>query len=526
MRTTKKKCGYSWIEQLRRHTLEIRQWYFHVREAEGLWPSKSERENSKEWTILLEELHKFSSNGKVFKAWQRTYLPPNQSQFKPLLLAANFGLLSLTSQLLWNVAEIMSITEGGLTPLYCAAHGKWPGIPKLLLESGAEPNFEVGGIPAFQYWLYFSPSTDKMKLLFEHGASCTKTQTVGYNALHCYGYSGTSVDVLELLLYHKEEDGTQADINAVDSWGQTHLHELMRRKDILLKLLEKLLERGADVNIDDHESEHPLLEAAWEGELEAMKIIIKKLDDIDDDKKTGRTDLHNAAFAGQLEAVKFLLEYGASITKVDKRKAGPLFSATLGKSEETVLYIVNKMVEQGKSIEEINMKTTGERTSLRRAAWRGFNETVKILLERIESPEEVNTVDLLRGRSALHRAAFHGHADEVAQLLKKGADTTLKDGPLKAETKVHDGKTALCLCHGEWAIQGTKEFEDTISLLIEADPAAAAQDALLLATAAINGSKRILDQLHKAKADLDQTEYGWTALLLRDSSNTPKRKSF
>ncbi|KAH6690215.1 hypothetical protein BKA61DRAFT_286666 [Leptodontidium sp. MPI-SDFR-AT-0119] len=507
---------------------EMRQWFFHVRKAESLWPSKAERENSKEWSILLDELEKFSRNEKVFGAWQRTYLPSNQASFTPLHVAANFGLLSLTSQLLQNGADIMSITEAGLTPLHCAAHGKWPGTLKLLLENGAQPNFEAGGIPAFQYWMYFQPSTDEVKLLFDYGASCTKIQpATGINALHCYGYAGTSVEVLELLLDHKEEDGTQVDINAVDKWGETALHELMRRKDIPLKLLEKFLERGADVNIDDQDSQRPLFEAAWEGELEAMKIVMKKVDDIDDDDKRGRTALHNAAFAGQLEAVKFLLENGASITKVDGHNATPLFFATLGKSEETVLYILNKMIEQGKTIEEINLKTNGQRTPLRRAAWRGFTETVKILLERIESPEEVNTVDLLKGRSALHCAAFHGHAEVVSQLLKKGADTTLKDGPLNPETKLHDGKTALCLCHEEWAIQGTKEFEDTVSLLIEADPAAAAQDSLLIATAAINGSKRILEQLHRAQADLDQIDkYGWTPLLLARQFKNAEAEEF
>lgn len=173
------------------------------------------------------------------------------------------------------------------------------------------------------------------------------------------------------------------------------------------------------------------------------------------------------------------------------------------------------MIEQGKSIQEINMKTRGHRTPLRRAAWRGFTEVVKILLKMIDSPEVIDTVDLIQGRSALHCASIHGHAAVVAQLLEKGADTKLKDGPLNPETKTHEGKTPLQLCHQEWAIRGIKKYEDTIALLIDADPAAAAQDSILIATAAINGSRRILEQLHKVNADLDQTDkYGWTPLLL------------
>ncbi|KAH7400088.1 hypothetical protein BKA64DRAFT_707768 [Cadophora sp. MPI-SDFR-AT-0126] len=499
---------------------ELRQWFFHVRKAEGLWPSKSEREGSKEWGILLEELEKFSSNEKIFNAWRRACLPPWQESYTSLHVAAHFGLLSLTSQLLENEADVMSVTETGykLTPLHCAAHEKYPGMFRLLLENGAQPNFQPdpkSGATAFQYLMYCQPTVDDVKLFFEYGASCSKTQSQGYNALHCFGYAGTNVEVLELLLDHKEADGTHVDINATDSSGETALHELMKRKDIPLKLLEKFVERGADVNIDDNTSQRPLFECAWEGEVEAMKIIIGKVNDIDDDDKRGRTALHNAAFGSQLEAVKFLLEHGADIARVDKYDATPLFFATLGKSEEVVLYILEKMIEQGKSIQEINMKTRGHRTPLRRAAWRGFSEAVKILLRIIDSPEAINTVDLIQGRSALHCASIHGHAAVVAQLLEKGADTTLKDGPLNSETKVHEGKTPLQLCHQEWAIRGVKKFEDTIALLIDADPLAAARDSLLIATAAINGSRRILEQLHKAKADLDQTDkYGWTPLLL------------
>ena len=45
------------------------------------------------------------------------------------------------------------------------------------------------------------------------------------------------------------------DINATDSTGETALHELMKRKDIPPKFLEKFVEKGADVNMDDKDSQ-------------------------------------------------------------------------------------------------------------------------------------------------------------------------------------------------------------------------------------------------------------------------------
>lgn len=237
-----------------------------------------------------------------------------------------------------------------------------------------------------------------------------------------------------------------------------------------------------------------------------MKAIIDGVTEINDPDKWGQTAMHRAARMGHTEVVKFLLEHKASMTQVDGHNRTPFFCACLGQSEETARFLLDKMVEEGKPISEINMKTKRGRTPLRQASFKGFTEVVEILLSKVEDPKIVNAVDTRKGRSALHCASFRGKSAVVALLLKKSADPLLKD---------KDGKTALQLCHEEWAIQGTSSFEDTLEMLIERDSATAAQDSLLIATAAVNGSKRILEQLAQAKADLDQNDrYGWTPLLL------------
>lgn len=236
--------------------------------------------------------------------------------------------------------------------------------------------------------------------------------------------------------------------------------------------------------------------------------------DINDDDIFGRTVVHDSAYQGHTKVLEYLLSQGASLNKTDKHNRTPFFAACLGKSQETARYLLDKMLEQNISIEHINVKSKSNRTPLRQAASKGFIEIVQILLDKIEDLDVVNAVDtlpgtLLKGRNALHCAAFRGKASVVAALLKKGADSTIKD---KYGGK---SKTALQLCHEEWAIQGTQDFEDTIAVLIEHDEPAAAQDSLLLTTAALNGSKRILEMLHKAQADLDKIDqYGWTPLLL------------
>jgi ankyrin repeat protein len=228
-----------------------------------------------------------------------------------------------------------------------------------------------------------------------------------------------------------------------------------------------------------------------------MKAIIKQVTDIDDDDKRGRTVMHDAAWRGHIEVLKFLIENKASVSRTDHHDRTPLFFACLGKSQEAAHFLLDKMVEQGLGIEDINKKTIRGRTPLRQAASKGFTELVQTLLDKIDSLDVVNAVDSRKGRNALHCAAHRGKSAVVAALLKKGADATIKDA---------NDKTALQICHEEWAIQETQDFEDTVSVLIAHDPSAAAKDSLLMTTAAVIGSRRILEELHKAEADLDKID--------------------
>lgn len=155
---------------------EIRRWWLHVRMAEDLWPSESERESSEEWAALRIEMVKFVENEKVFRAWGRAFLGLSMWTWAPLHVAANFGLCSLVSRLLENGADISSTNDEGQTALHIAAHGKWPRMLRLLLDNGADPNYvgEKSDMTPFHYWLLFQPPVDDIKLFLERGASSTK----------------------------------------------------------------------------------------------------------------------------------------------------------------------------------------------------------------------------------------------------------------------------------------------------------------------------------------------------------------
>jgi ankyrin repeat protein len=248
-----------------------------------------------------------------------------------------------------------------------------------------------------------------------------------------------------------------------------------------------------------------------------MILLIDEVAEVDDTNTWGRTALHAASWQGQEEAVTLLLEHGADPNKVDEHNRTPLFFACLGStasldaSKVAADMLLTRLLRDGYNISQINMPTKSGRTPLREAAAHGFFKIVEVILGMLDSKDTdtVNRKDSRKGRNALHCAAFRGRADVVELLLQHGADVNMKDGP------EGNGKTALQLCHDEWAVAGSSQHEATIAKLIDFDSTAAAKNRSLLETAAVNGSVLVLGKLLDAKADLNEPDqYGWTPLLL------------
>ncbi|TRY55963.1 hypothetical protein DNTS_011345 [Danionella cerebrum] len=159
--------------------------------------------------------------------------------------------------------------------------------------------------------------------------------------------------------------------------GQTPL--MLASEQGSLDIVQELIRRGANVNLDDVDCWSALISAAKEGHVEVVNELLENSAYIEHRDMGGWTALTWASYKGRVEVAKILLESGA------------------------------------------NPNTTGQQYSVYPIIWaagRGHSEIVKLLMEH---GAKVNCSDKY-GTTPLIWAARKGHYDNVMHLLENGAD--------------------------------------------------------------------------------------------------------
>ncbi|KAK0701422.1 ankyrin repeat-containing domain protein [Apiosordaria backusii] len=546
---------------------EILNWAYHLRKAEELL-SPEERAGSSAWAELVKELDSFSSNTELFFAWQ-TSLPVSNpleereytlasGSHKPLHVAAYLGLTCWAERLLQDGSDVNEVSNG-FTPVQAAASaGNRPEMMTLLLENGADANTKSKwGLSAFHYWIKNDQKLHGVQLLLQHGVDPrVGTDPHNWTPLHIFAKEGTDPAVLDIILEHG------ADINAPEAtFGFTPLHLLLAfRAEAPEDLLIAFIKHKADINAENLTSARPLQMLATHGQVKNMEILLREgvveIDDTDIQGTTAlqeaiaswhidaarlllehganpnvidtlkRTSLHLACRRGATEIAKLLIDHGCDVNIVDVHGWTPFFIALLGRNEgnhKTSSLILEALVQREIPLADINKSGRSGRTALRQAASRRFDDIVLKLIQVSTERNDANALatdakDAKKGMTALHRAALGGHVGCVRLLLEAKADASIKDAK---------SRTPLVLAYERWAVVKTPTFEDTISLLINADTSAAIQDAELAAICAANGSVKLLKQLWALNADLSRPDkFGWRPVELVRNSGSEEAEKF
>jgi ankyrin repeat protein len=93
------------------------------------------------------------------------------------------------------------------------------------------------------------------------------------------------------------------------------------REDI--KIIEQLIQGGADVNAADSLGFRPLCEAANKGSIQIVQLLIHYGADVNLSDERGISPLHWACSNGNPEVVKLLIQKGAHVNSVDKKGFTP-----------------------------------------------------------------------------------------------------------------------------------------------------------------------------------------------------------
>ncbi|XP_032117755.1 histone-lysine N-methyltransferase EHMT1 [Sapajus apella] len=174
---------------------------------------------------------------------------------------------------------------------------------------------------------------------------------------------------------------------------------------------------GANIDTCSEDQRTPLMEAAENNHLEAVKYLIKAGALVDPKDAEGSTCLHLAAKKGHYEVVQYLLSNGQmDVNCQDDGGWTPMIWATEYKHVDLVKLLLSKG-------SDINIRDNEENICLHWAAFSGCVDIAEILLAAKCDLHAVN----IHGDSPLHIAARENRYDCVVLFLSRDSDVTLKN---------------------------------------------------------------------------------------------------
>ncbi|XP_033229229.1 inversin isoform X2 [Belonocnema kinseyi] len=307
----------------------------------------------------------------------------------------------------------------GHTPLHLAVIAGDTQLVAILLANGADVNAKDLECHSVLHWATVCGEAECVRLVLAAGARPSTPDLRGGSPLHY----------------------------AAQCCGAAATAELSVPKKVGLKVLQTLLEFGANVNAKDEDGRQPILWAASAGSVEAVLALTRaggaaaagasdkdgltalhcaasrgharcvealvnlcgsQPDHVDDN---GCSALHYAATLGHADATALLLRLGADPNRQDRKGRTPALCAAAKGQLETLKILAT----HGGSLHARTVRGTGV---AHEAVASGCVELIKWLVKKRPSLLDIATQD---GKTPLHVAALHGHLDLCKVLLDNGA---------------------------------------------------------------------------------------------------------
>lgn len=311
--------------------------------------------------------------------------------------AAQKGKYEMVKLLLDQGADINSWDEDGRTPLQRASIVPDEKVIQLLLDRGASMGVELMDA-SHMGWM------KTVQILLKLGWDVNlRVQGRYYNTALQAAVSGGNVEAMQILLEHGAEIATED-----DEWKEVLQMASYKGHE---KVFQFLLNRNVAVDCDmDRESFPNTLHAAARGGYEKLvELLLDHGANINSGNKYWDSALHGAAFRGHEKVVQLLLDRGANVD-------GTLTKAVNSGKEEVVQLILNTGVDIG-----AQEKYPGY--AMWTAARDGHEKIVVLLLKNGASVDAQGNHE-----NALSAAAAGGHYQIVKLLLSHGANVNDQGG--------------------------------------------------------------------------------------------------
>jgi ankyrin repeat protein len=356
---------------------------------------------------------KFLSNGQKLKSAiqvMTNFCFRHEIDVSGLHVAAYFGLSELVERAikLRKCFSMNARTQRGETALHWAVIYRQRQFLELLISQGADLNVTDTDRKTALHKAIINGDVLSVEVLLSlpRRVDLKLEDSQGYTPLRWAAAYG-QMRVVEMLL----ESG--ADINAQDKDGWTALRWAAQRGH--KRIVELLVQNRASLetsSISDQDQKWTLLRwAAREGREPFIQLLIERQVDLNetDSDSNEWTAIRWAIDYGHGMTAWLLMQAGADVNKPDQKGFTPLHSAAEKWQESSDKSLIWLLLENGA---EINARTKLGRTALHIAASRGHVSLAWLFLEKGANPSRVDN----NGRTALHCAITEGHKS-VAQLL-------------------------------------------------------------------------------------------------------------